>query len=237
MSHDIPVIHEDERILVVDKPAGVLSAPDRYDPEAPVLTRQLEARFGRLWTVHRLDIDTSGALILARDEEAHRILSEAFELGRVAKTYRAVVRGRPSWKTTVCELPLMPDGDRKHRTVIDGSGKPSVTEFTVLGTYGPLTLIEARPRTGRTHQVRVHLAAIGHPVVCDPLYGDDEPVFLSKIKRRWKGDPYAERPLIFRTALHAWSIELDHPGSGDRVRYEAPYPKDMRALVTQLEKL
>ncbi|MBP7264267.1 MAG: RNA pseudouridine synthase, partial [Spirochaetia bacterium] len=208
MNKEIEVIYHDQDILAVNKPAGMLSAPDRYDPDAPVLSRQLEGDYGRLWPVHRLDLDTSGIVVLARSEEAHRALSVAFELGQVHKAYRAVVKGRPSWTETVCELPLTPDGDRKHRTIVDGNGKPCITDFSVIGTHGPLAIVEARPQTGRTHQIRVHLAAIGYPIVCDPLYGDGEPVYLSKIKRRWKGDEYAERPLIIRTALHALTIDL-----------------------------
>jgi RluA family pseudouridine synthase len=237
MNYDIPIMYEDENLLVVNKPSGLLSAPDRYDPDAPVVSRELEAAHGRLWPVHRLDKDTSGALLFARDEDAHKALSIAFEFAQVHKTYRAVARGRPSWTVTSCELPLMPDGDRLHRTIIDGTGKPSVTDFTVLGVHGQLAIVEAFPRTGRTHQIRVHLAALGYPVVCDPLYGDGEPLFLSKEKRRWKGDPHSERPLISRTALHAFRIEFAHPATGIAMSLEAPYPKDFRALITQLEKI
>jgi len=215
----------------------MLSAPDRYDPDALVVSRELEMEYGRLWTVHRLDLDTSGVLIFARTEEAHRALSLLFEEQKVAKVYHAVVSGRPSWTDTSCELPLRPDGDRMHRTIVDGTGKPSVTHFKVLGCYARMGLVEARPLSGRTHQIRVHLAALGYPVACDPLYGDGQPLFLSKIKRRWKGDEDRERPLMERTALHAVSIELMHPVTGTALKLEAAYPKDYKALVTQLRKL
>lgn len=237
MALDIEILFEDEAILVANKPAGWLSAPDRYDPDLPVVARELEMEHGRLWPVHRLDKDTSGVLLFARDEAAHKALSAAFEERRIRKAYMAAVKGRPTWSETVCELALTPDGDKLHRTVVDGAGKPSVTEFKVAGVHGKMALIEARPLTGRSHQIRVHLAALGYPVACDPLYGDGRPVFLSEIKRRWKGDEAAERPLISRCALHAASIELAHPTSGAALRFEAPYPKDMRALVTQLGKL
>lgn len=230
------IIYEDESILVADKPPGWLSAPDRYDAEALVVARELEMEKGRLWPAHRLDKDTSGVIVFARSEEAHRKLSMAFESREIHKAYEAVVRGRPSWTETACELSLTPDGDKLHRTIVDGAGKPSATEFTVLGVHGKLAIVEARPLSGRTHQVRVHLAALGYPIACDPLYGDGKPVFLSDFKRGWKGDPDAERPLISRCALHARRIEFSHPASGEIVSFEAPYPKDFRALVTQLSK-
>jgi len=237
MNDEITVLYEDETILAVNKPSGLLSAPDRYDPDAKVVSRELEMEYGRVWTVHRLDLDTSGILLFAKDDETHRALSVMFEERAVQKAYHAVIAGRPSWTETVCDLSLTPDGDRMHRTIIDGAGKPSVTDFTVLGCYSKMAIVEARPRTGRTHQIRIHLAALGYPVACDPLYGDGKPVFLSKIKRRWKGDDEHERPLITRTALHAFSIEFVHPATGVAMRLEAPYPKDFKALVTQLRKM
>jgi pseudouridine synthase, RluA family len=240
----LEILFSDDSILAVDKPAGILSIPDRYDPDAPVAASMLRSQWGKLLVVHRLDKDTSGILLYARTPEAHKALSAAFESRSVSKVYRALVRGSPDWDETSCDLPLRPDGDRLHRTVVDAhKGKYSVTAFTVLSRYpggGSLTgsaLVEARPETGRTHQVRVHLAALGFPCLCDPLYGDGQPLLLSKLKRRWKGDPFDERPLLSRAALHALSVEFPHPLSGEAMRLEAELPKDMRATLSQLEKL
>ena len=226
----------------MDKPSGWLSIADRYDPDAPVLVRELEKTEGELFIVHRLDKDTSGVLIFARNADAHRALSEAFETRSVAKTYRAIVRGSPSWDEESCDFPLKADGDRRHRTIVDaGAGKKALTRFTVLERYRgsafSAALVEAHPESGRTHQIRVHLAALGYPVLCDPLYGSPEPLLLSKVKGKWKGDAYSERPLLARTALHAVSVEFAHPRTGEALRIEAPLPKDLRAAITQLGKL
>lgn len=237
MHQPITVLFRDSDILVVDKPAGYLSVPDRYDPDVVVVAAALARSEGELLVVHRLDKDSSGLLLFARNAEAHRSLSLAFESRFVKKTYRALVRGEPGWEEYVCDYPLRPDGDKQHRTIIDGGhGKPSVTVFRLIAKYGHWSLIEARPETGRTHQIRVHLAGLGFPLVSDPLYGDGKPLYLSSFKRGWRGDPTTERPLLSRTALHAAVLELAHPRSGEAIRFEAPDPKDLRATIAQLEK-
>jgi len=234
----LPILFSDDSILAVDKSAGILSIPDRWDPDVPDALGELHAAWGKLFVVHRLDKDTSGVLMFAKNAEAHKALSEAFESRAVTKVYRALVRGIPSWDETSCAFPLRPDGDRLHRTVVDShKGKASATSFVVIARYKDCALVEARPETGRTHQVRVHLAALGHPCLCDPLYGDGRPFLLSKLKKRWKGDLFDERPLIERAALHALSVEVPHPVSGEPLKIEAPLPKDMRASISQLEKL
>jgi RluA family pseudouridine synthase len=238
MPSNLPVLYSDDALVIIDKSAGILSIPDHWDPDVPDAVSELHAAWGKLFVVHRLDKDTSGVLIFARSADAHKALSEAFETHSVAKAYRALVHGSPAWDETTCDLPLRPDGDRLHRTIVEvHKGKPSSTSFVVIARYKDYSLVEARPTTGRTHQVRVHLSALGHPCLCDPFYGDGKPFLLSKLKKRWRGDPIDERPLLERTALHALSVEFPHPSSGAMQRIEAPLPKDMRASISQLEKL
>ncbi|MDR0568441.1 MAG: RluA family pseudouridine synthase [Spirochaetaceae bacterium] len=226
------IVYEDEFILGVNKASGVAVGGDRWDDAKERLDRLLRETHGNLFTVHRIDCATSGLVVFAKDADAHRRLCHAFENRLVKKRYLAVVQGRPVWRETSCDLPLVLDGDKQHRTIIDRyQGKKSLTRFRLLGTAGNYALLEALPETGRTHQIRAHLAALGHPVVCDPLYGTLKPVMLSSFKRGWRGDPLEERPLIARLGLHA--AELLFP---DRT-LTAPTPRDIAAFIKQMEKL
>ena len=176
------VIYEDASIIAVNKTSGIAVTGERWDEDAPrldlLLKNQLamqgETTEPELYTVHRIDKETSGLVIFAKDRETHRRLSAAFEKRDVEKSYTAVVHGRPFWPDgkTSCDLPLVPDGNKKHLTIIDQfHGKPSHTGFTFLFSAGNYSVVEAHPQTGRTHQIRVHLSALGFPIVCDPLYG------------------------------------------------------------------
>ena len=254
------IVYKDKRIVAVNKSPGIPVTADHCDPSAERLDRLLAAALAaqkppeqwpaRLWTVHRIDRDTSGLLVFARDEETHRSLSLAFEGRQVEKRYLAVVYGRPLWKETSCDLPLAPNGNKKHLTIIDKyHGKDSLTCFRFLGGVGNYSVVEALPKTGRTHQIRVHLAALGHPVVCDPLYGSDKAVFLSSFKPDRRGDPFEERPLLNRLGLHALELALPYtPDGAGRTgdeqsgnantlfRLRAPLCRDMAALINQMEK-
>jgi tRNA pseudouridine32 synthase / 23S rRNA pseudouridine746 synthase len=218
----IPVLFEDEALLVIDKPAGVLSLPDGYDRSLPHLATLLEPVHGRLWLVHRLDRDTSGVLVLAHSAAAHHNLNDQFRERRVEKVYRALVAPAPGWKSRTADFPLRKDGDRQHRTVVDPErGKPATTELKVIERYTNAALLEARPHTGYTHQIRAHLRQLGCPILADALYQlSDNPVF----------DP----PPIDRMALHAYKITFTHPVTGESLVFKAPQPADFEMAVARL---
>lgn len=236
---DYSVIYSDDSIVVLNKRSGILIAADRYNPDAPRLDMIAEKEFGKLYAVHRIDKDTSGLIIYARTAEAQRNLSMQFENRQVHKTYHALVYGHPLWENLHVDMALQPDGDARHRTIPSKRyGKPSVTDFHLIGNCGQFSWIEAKPLTGRTHQIRVHLSSNGFSIVCDPLYsGNQKPIRLSEIKKNWHGDEFEERPLLSRLALHAYKIEFVHPSTGEAVTFTAEYPKDMDATRKQLAKI
>jgi len=264
MKHSEPftILYENDQFVVVNKASGIAVIADRWDDSKERLNELLNSYYGReaadaasavpprepripfphrVYVVHRIDRDTSGLVLFAKTREAHRHLSSLFESRTIEKTYLAVIHGRPAWTETVCDLPLRADGDRQHRTIIDkAKGKHARTNFKLLAEVGAYSLIQAQIETGRTHQIRLHLASLGHPVVCDPLYGTTKPVYLSAFKRGWRGDNLEEKPLLARLGLHAYSLVL--PASGDEThnepqRFIAPLPRDFRALVNQMEKV
>lgn len=224
MSQPIAVLWADEALLAVNKPAGLPTLPDGWQPDAPYLVGLLQAEHGRLWVVHRLDRGTSGVIVLARSADAHRNLDRQFATHGISKVYHALAAGVPAWdKQTTC-LPLVANGDRKHRTIVDPRrGKPAVTHCRVLERFAGCALVEARPETGRTHQIRAHLAALGHPLLADPLYTRATIVL-----------PAFEPPLIERPALHAASLTVTHPVSGQALTLTAPYPADFSEALRRL---
>jgi 23S rRNA pseudouridine1911/1915/1917 synthase len=236
------LVYEDDYIAAVNKSSGLSVGGDRWEESTERLDKLAAAflKLERIYTVHRIDKDTSGLVVFAKDGETHKKLSIAFETRQVEKCYIAVVHGRPLWTETACDLPLVPNGNKKHHTIIDKyQGKKALTRFRLLVSAGNYSILEARPETGRTHQIRVHLASLGHPVVCDELYGNTRPVLLSAIKRGWRGDPLEERPLLSRLGLHAAGLSLPPytPGpAAEGLNLSAPLPRDMAALIGQFLK-
>lgn len=219
---DTYVLYADDALLVVNKPAGLLSLPDGYHPDLPHLRSVLEPQFGRLWIVHRLDKETSGVVLLARSQDAHRALNDAFASRATIKTYHALVIGEPTWQQHTVDLPLLPDGDRRHRTIVHVErGKVSITRLHVMERFRSYTLIKAMPKTGRTHQIRAHLAALGFPIVADALYGNRSS---------------SDAPPIDRLGLHARSIQIVHPTVHQEMCFDAPYPQDFQAALRTLGK-
>ncbi len=215
---EVPVIWRDESLLVVNKPPGLLTLPDGYEPTAPHLKSVLSPDHDPLWIVHRLDRDTSGVIVLACSAQAHRHLNTQFQERSVSKIYHALVAGEPDWDRKIIELALKVDGDRRHRTVVDiQNGKESVTRLKVLERFDRFSLMEAVPESGRRHQIRAHLHAEGLLIVGDALYGTR-----------------SELQMLARSALHARSIELTHPISEDKLSFEALYPKDFESVLNRL---
>ena len=230
------VLYVDDSLLVVNKPAGLPSLPDGYQAEAPHLRSVFEPLFGRLWMVHRLDRETSGAVVLARSPQVHRALNMQFQERQTTKVYHALVIGLPNWAEQLVDAPLLPDGDRRHRSIVTEKGRPAVTLFRVLEGFSSYALVEAQPKTGRTHQIRLHLAHLGHPIVADGLYGDGKGLYLSAIKPGYRVGKTEETALLGRLGLHAWSLAFAHPLSGEQVSFIAPYPEDFQVALRQLRK-
>ncbi len=215
------VLYVDADILVINKPAGLPTLPDGYSRTAPYVGSVLKAEYGRIYFVHRLDKETSGVLVLARNAAAHKSLNTQFEHHDTGKIYHALVVGVPEWESHTVDVPLLTNGDRHHRTVFASNGKPAVTHLCLLERFHGYSLIEARPETGRTHQIRAHLSIEGFPIVADELYGFSVSEGL---------------PVIERTALHAWQLSLEHPVSEKSMTFEAPYPEDFAAALELLRR-
>lgn len=221
------ILYQDDDILMVDKPAGLPVLPDGWDKDSPYLVKLLEEQFGRLWVVHRLDKVTSGVLVLARSAQAHRSLNLQFERHEAQKVYHAVCVGAPTWDEHTARHKLRVNVGHSHRTAVDHShGKPAQTHFKLLKRYPAHGWIEARPATGRTHQIRVHAYALGHPLLGDSLYS----------ALATPTNTVVASNLIDRPALHAFSLTITHPVSNERLTFSAPHPPDFAAVLTKLNK-
>ncbi|MBU6340644.1 MAG: RluA family pseudouridine synthase [Bacteroidetes bacterium] len=233
------ILFEDEQILVVNKPAGLLTIPDRAGLQTSLL-KWLQQRYDNVYTVHRLDRETSGLLCFARNEAAHRHLSIQFEKHTVDKFYFALIDGILHHEEGEIDKPIgeHPTISGKMAIVHQG-GKPSLTFYRVAERFKHFTLAEVLIKTGRTHQIRVHFNSIGYPLAVDALYGRRAAFFLSEIKgRNYKSGKFSEeeRAIMERTSLHAARLRLDHPVSLERLEFKSPIPKDFQALLTQLRK-
>jgi tRNA pseudouridine32 synthase/23S rRNA pseudouridine746 synthase len=214
----LTVLHADKSLLVLDKPAGLLSVPGRGPENADCLSARVQARYPDALVVHRLDMGTSGLIVMARGASAQSALSRCFAQREVRKRYQAVVAGSPDdsgadalgWSDI--RLPLIVDWPNRPKSkVCLDSGKPSHTRWRILERLqvGPLAAsrLELEPVTGRSHQLRLHLQAIGHPILGDELYAHDEALDAAP-----------------RLLLHACSIDLPHPVTGERLGFEARLP-------------
>jgi RluA family pseudouridine synthase len=246
---EINVVFEDDHLLALDKPAGLLTSPDRYDPNRPNLMKLLHAGIAEnkpwarergltyLSNAHRLDFETSGVILLAKKKEMLVQLADLFGAERPAKKYAALVQGTPAEDEFEIDAKLSPHPTKLGMMRVDPkNGKKSHTKFIVLEKFSRWTLMRCEPLTGRTHQIRIHLRHAGVPIVGDQLYGG-KPLWLSRLKPNYRLKPgREERPLISRVALHAEQLELKHPATGEPISITAPWPKDFTVAVKYLRQ-
>lgn len=256
----VPILHEDDSVLVVNKPSDLAVEPERWRRDAACLSGALIAeavdRVGGLdeegrpsegaleWRprlVHRIDKGTSGCVLVAKSLEAERALRSAFEDGRVQKEYLAISEGE--WfedEPRLIDQPIAPGPRRSGRMVVQEGGRPSQTRVVPQERFRGFTLLNCSPLTGRTHQIRVHLADAGFPLVVDPLYGRRDALKLSEFKPGYKSKRGAvERPLLGRLSLHAWRITFPDPVApdGPALTVEAPIPEDLERVLKQMRKV
>lgn len=231
------ILYEDDHLIAVNKPPRLLTLPDRFHPDKANLYRHLQDRFPSIFIIHRLDRDTSGLLLFAKTPEAHAAMSKQFEEHKVKKTYLALLQGRILPEEGTIDRPIIvhPAGDGRMTTA--SKGKASVSHYKVEQYFKSFSWVSVRIESGRTHQIRVHMAYLKHPLAVDPLYGGAEGVFLSSFKEHYR-EPrsHEEQPLIDRVPLHAAKLAFNHPITGVPLLLEAPLPKDLRAVLRQLER-
>lgn len=229
-------IFENDDFIVLNKPSGMLSIPDRTQSQ-PSLKDFLIEKLGGIFTVHRLDRDTSGIIVFAKNEVAHKYLSQQFENRSTEKIYNGLVLGKMEAANGIIDEPIAEHYSQKGMMMVSDKGKPSTTEYALLEQFRAFSWMQFHILTGRTHQIRVHMKHLGHPLACDELYGDAKPILLSAFKKKFNLAKNAEeeRPLLNRLALHAARLSFKGPDNTD-YSFEAPLPKEMRALLQQLKK-
>ena len=230
------IIFETDQFIVLNKPSGLLSIPDREGKEIS-LKKILQDTYQNIFTVHRLDRDTSGIIVFAKDEAMHKHLSLQFEKGDTEKIYLGLVLGSLLSKKGNIDSPIAEHPSKKGTMVVHKKGKTSLTDYEVIHDFGIYSWMKFKIHTGRTHQIRVHMKELGHPIVSDVLYGDGKPVFLSSFKNKFnlsKNDE-EERPLLKRLALHAEQLKFKDLENKTH-DFSAPLSKDLKALLQQLQK-
>ncbi len=240
---DIPldILYEDDWLVAVNKPPGMVVHPGKGHWSG-TLTAALQHHFDQLSTlggptrpgiVHRLDRDTSGVILVAKTDAAHAALAERFAERTVEKEYVAIVAGRMDRDADVIELPIGPHPYQREKMAIrrdDPNARHARTFYQVVERFRGFALVKAFPKTGRTHQIRVHLAAVGCPILCDRLYGGRARISLGELT----GDPDAEEIVLERQALHAARIKLRHPGRDEVLEVSAPLPNDLQKVLSLL---
>lgn len=238
----LDILYEDESLAAINKPPGMVVHPGKGNWRG-TLTSALQFHFDQLSSVggptrpgivHRLDRDTSGVIVVAKDDRAHKGLADQFEARTVTKEYVAIVAGVPDRDRDTIDLPIGPHPRQREKMAIrrdDSRSRPAHTFYEVTARFEGFAFLRVLPKTGRTHQIRVHLAAISCPVLCDRAYGGRAVLTQGELSHQ----PDDETVLLDRQALHAARLRLAHPLSGAPLEFTAPLPADMRAVLLALE--
>lgn len=238
----LSIVYEDEDLMAVNKPPQMVVHPSRGHGRGTLANallhhcKQYLSDAGgplRPGVVHRLDRDTSGIILCAKTNRAHAGLAEQFRERRIHKQYAAIVHGSMEHDSGEVELPIGRDPRMRERMRVDLlEGKKAISRYFVEQRFERFTFVRVEPRTGRTHQIRVHLSALKHPVLADALYGGGDEVYVSDLKGRERAE--GEPAILMRHALHAWCIEFAHPVSGETMKLSAEMPQDMAAVLAVL---
>jgi 23S rRNA pseudouridine1911/1915/1917 synthase len=234
----LSILSQNDDYIFVNKPSGMLSILDRHDITLPSAIAALRLQFGDVFTVHRIDKDTSGCLVFAKHEDAHRHASIAFETRQVTKKYVGIVHGAPPQDAGTIKDKIMDHPVIKGKMIVNAKeGKEAITNYTVIQKFAGYSLVEFHILTGRMHQIRLHCQNLGCPLLCDPIYGKDEQIFVSQFNRKYTMSKYqeVEQPILTRLALHSNSISFTDM-AGNVQSAEAPLFKDMSATLQQLTK-
>jgi 23S rRNA pseudouridine1911/1915/1917 synthase len=232
---NIPILFENDNVIVLNKPSGLYSIPDRKQLEQN-LKDILMAKYGTIFTVHRLDAPTSGVIIFAKNETSHKDLTQQFENRETKKMYIGIVHGSIYEKEGTITAAIMEHPGKNGKMVINRKGKEAITQYKVTKDYKRYSVVEYDILTGRTHQIRIHSHNIGHPIIADELYGDGKGILLSELKKKFNLGKYVEeeRPILNRLALHAMQLTVNIDGALQT--FEASLPKDMEVAIKQFDK-
>lgn len=232
------IVFEDEHLVFVNKPPGVLSIPDRYREDLFNVQTYIHDMYGSIYTIHRIDKDTSGLMVFAKNDVAHKTINTLFENRQIFKSYLAIVEGQFPNETLTVNEPLLYNKVAK-RMEVNPKGKESTSHFSLLESFQTVSLIKAEIETGRMHQIRTHLRFAGYPLIVDSIYGFKDAFYLSEIKRKRMNlaADQKEWPLLSRQALHSAVISFAAFGNEYHVDLSEQLPKDLKAVLYQLRKL
>lgn len=233
-----PILYEDEHLIAFDKPSGLLTVPDRWRKEYPNLVAVVQTELSSSYSnVHRLDKDTSGIVLFAKNLLALKAMTDLFAAHQVAKEYLALCSPAPPQQTGVIDAALSSDPKRPGKMMVTPNGLPSVTEYSVLEQFSEkYALLKARPLTGRTHQVRVHLTHIGCSIMGDAFYGSGNQLYRSELKKNYRSKTGKEKPLLNRLALHAALLSCRHPMAEQELEISSPLPDELFVVCCLLRR-